>query len=55
MWRPRQGPKAGLGQLEIIKGAHAMRTWVLEHPGRYAAGNPLTTSVMVSATGERLR
>jgi hypothetical protein len=27
------------GSEALIAGAHAMRTWVLEHPGRYAAGN----------------
>lgn len=27
------------GSEALVAGAHAMRSWVLEHPGRYAAGN----------------
>lgn len=27
------------GKEALVAGAHAMRTYVLEHPGRYAAGN----------------
>ena len=27
------------GSEALVAGAHAMRRWVLEHPGRYAAGN----------------
>ncbi len=27
------------GSEALVAGAHAMRTWVLTHPGRYAAGN----------------
>ncbi|PRX06010.1 TetR/AcrR family transcriptional regulator [Actinoplanes italicus] len=27
------------GREALVSGAHAMRRWVLEHPGRYAAGN----------------
>jgi AcrR family transcriptional regulator len=27
------------GSEALVRGAHAMRTYVLEHPGRYAAGN----------------
>ena len=28
----------------LVAGAHAMRTWVLKHPGRYAAGNAATVT-----------
>jgi AcrR family transcriptional regulator len=27
------------GREALVAGAHAMRRWVLQHPGRYAAGN----------------
>ena len=27
------------GSEALVAGAHAMRSWVLEHPGRYTAGN----------------
>ncbi len=32
------------GREALVAGAHAMRRWVLEHPGRYAAGNAVSVT-----------
>jgi AcrR family transcriptional regulator len=35
----RDATQGRSGKEALVAGAHAMRTYVLEHPGRYAAGN----------------
>ena len=35
----RDATQGRTGSEALVAGAHAMRTYVLEHPGRYAAGN----------------
>jgi AcrR family transcriptional regulator len=35
----RDATQGRAGQEALVAGAHAMRAYVLEHPGRYAAGN----------------
>jgi AcrR family transcriptional regulator len=35
----RDATQGRAGKEALVAGAHAMRTFVLEHPGRYAAGN----------------
>lgn len=35
----RDATQGRAGSEALAAGAHAMRTWVLAHPGRYAAGN----------------
>ena len=35
----RDATQGRAGKEALVAGAHAMRTYVLEHPGRYAAGN----------------
>ncbi|WP_419706955.1 TetR/AcrR family transcriptional regulator [Promicromonospora sp. NFX87] len=35
----RDATQGRSGSEALVAGAHAMRTYVLEHPGRYAAGN----------------
>jgi len=35
----RDATQGRSGSEALVAGAHAMRTWVLKHPGRYAAGN----------------
>lgn len=35
----RDATQGRAGNEALVAGAHAMRTWVLVHPGRYAAGN----------------
>ena len=35
----RDATQGRAGSEALVAGAHAMRTYVLEHPGRYAAGN----------------
>jgi len=35
----RDATQGRAGSEALLAGAHAMRTYVLEHPGRYAAGN----------------
>jgi AcrR family transcriptional regulator len=35
----RDATQGRAGSEALVAGAHAMRRWVLEHPGRYAAGN----------------
>ncbi|WP_333735932.1 TetR/AcrR family transcriptional regulator [Streptomyces sp. IBSBF 2806] len=54
----RDATQGRSGKEALVAGAHAMRTYVLEHPGRYAAGNAASVTgpddPLVAAVGRVL-